>query len=331
MNANLSKPEGPEWWRELPFPYSAFQISEGSRPEGFRFHSHIVNIEAELWGREIGACGEADSRELAMTKAIAELLERSALAKWKRHNPNKLSSSNGWAAHTDFDAAKSAAILELIERDAVLAQWYTATPFQEIPTDELPTRIQKWQKDELVKSEFPILKVLLSTRGLGPSVTCVFMNEKGYGVSSHATRMTLAESIESAIAEACRAAHLSLRKAFWQDTLKLKAGNDATVKNGAHAVYYAYEETLPTWMFGSRVYWETASVEWKSRIETALKEQFHFEVALESPLIVGRASHESALPLVWGPTDIEQVLKTAAGKKLVTQSTEWNLKPHIIS
>ena len=62
------------WWEQLPFPYGSCTVTEGSRPEGFRFHPHIINIEAELYGRKFLVCGEDESKELAMTKAVAELL-----------------------------------------------------------------------------------------------------------------------------------------------------------------------------------------------------------------------------------------------------------------
>ena len=78
--------------------------------------------------------------------------------------------------------ARSNAIFELIERDAVLSQWYSAIPFLEVSPKELPSQIQDWAVDELCRSEFPILKILFSTEGLGPSITCVLMNQKGFGV-----------------------------------------------------------------------------------------------------------------------------------------------------
>ena len=331
MALNLRTKKSEEWWQALPFPFSSFAVSEGSRPEGFRFSRHIINAEAELFGRKVVACGEADTPELAITKAIAELLERSALLTYSLDHPGNASSSNGWAAHSDVESARTAASLELCERDAVLAQWYTATPFLEIPESELPQSIQQWRSSELTISEFPILRVLLSTCGLGPSVTCLFMNERGFGVSSHSTKSTLAESIDSAIAETCRAAHHTLRKAFWRDTLALKSGEATDVTPGTHSVYYAYHEPLPNWMFGESVSWNDADILWRSGIESALALETQFQVLLESPVVVGFARNPLALPLNWGTTKIESVLETAAGKRLAAQTPEWNLKPHIIS
>jgi YcaO cyclodehydratase, ATP-ad Mg2+-binding len=319
------------WWQQLPFPYTECRVTEGSRPDGFRFYPHIINIEAELFGRRFIVCGEAESTDLAMTKAVAELLERSALFGWINQGSGRMISSNGWAAHSTIESAKAAAILELIERDAVLAQWYTTTPFQEIPNHELPFPIRLWQQKELSRSEFPILKVLLSSCGLGPSVTCLLMNKEGFGVSSHATRNTLAESIDSALAEACRAAHLSLRKAFWKDTIALRDRSHGPVEPGAHAVYYAYHEPFPDWMFGPAIGWDAACKEWIERITAIPQTDFSFEVVLDAPAVVGFVKNCNALDLRWGPTDLELVLKTDAGKRLVAKTLGWNLKPHIIS
>jgi hypothetical protein len=330
MNSNSNRAEiVQEWWKTLPFAYSSLRVSEGSRPEGFRFYKYIINIEANLNGRDLLVCGEANTRDLAMTKAIAELLERSAL--FAHQDKVAFVSSNGWAAHSTMEDAKSAAIMELVERDAILAQWYTRTPFLEIDFLNLPPAIQHWVDTELDKSEFPFIRVLLSTEGLGPSITCVFMNESGYGVASHATRPTIEESIESAIGEACRAAHLSLRKAFWQDSIKLKTGQAGQIEPGAHSVYYAYHEPFPKWMFGADIDCWTAMAKWREGLANVAALDFTFEAVLDNPVIVGFAASPLALNLTWGTTDKEQILKTTGGKRLADLNKEWNLKPHIIS
>lgn len=320
-----------EWWQSLPFPLEACKVSSGSRPEGFRFRSNIVNIEAVLNGKTIVVCGEDNSSELAMTKAVAELIERSALWKWNKANNKNSKSSNGWAAHNSIEAAKLSAILELVERDAVLAQWYSATPFLEIDLSDLPFCTKKWRDNELSQSEFPIMRILISTKGLGPSVTSVFMNEKGNGVASHATHESLSIAIEHAIAETCRAAHLYLRKAFWEDTLSIRYGIKEKIDPAAHAVYYAYHEALPKWIFGEVVGWTSASQLWDKSFEQIAFEEFKFQKVLESPLIVGFAEHPEAFNLEWGPTDINSVSKMAASRRLSPDKTEWNLNPHIIS
>ena len=320
-----------EWWQALPFPFTSCRVTQGSRPDGFRFYPHIINIEAKLLGGTVRACGEAFDSESAMTKAVAELLERAALLTWKIKMNNPAISSNGWAAHSSPEAAKISATLELIERDAALSQWYTATPFLELTFSELPTSIQEWHARELARSEFPNLKFLISTEGLGPSVTCLFLNSDGLGVSAHATRATLESSIQSAIGEACRAAHMALRKSFWKETLALKNNGEGLVSPGAHSVYYAYHEAFPAWMFGETVSWESSSKIWETRIEAALKLETSFQLVLDQPASVGFVANELAFPLVFGVTNKEMILKTTASKRFAVQRTEWNLKPHIIS
>jgi YcaO cyclodehydratase, ATP-ad Mg2+-binding len=323
-----AKEQRSEWWESLPFAYSACQMTQGKRPEGYRFFSEIVNIEACLDRKEVRACGEAHDLELATTKAIAELLERSALVKF---GARVCQSSNGWAAHTDEESSKRAAVFELIERDAVLANWYTSTPFDVLEAKSLPPAIQAWANDNLPGAEFPILKILLSTKGVGPSATCVLMNKDGFGVASHSTKSTLIEAIENAIGETCRSAHLFLRKDSWSETVALRDGAGKSNANGAHAVYYAYQEPFPKWMFGRPIAQIQAEALWEGRIAEIPWNKFEFHTVMRSPLVVGYATSQDTLPLIWGSKSLEEVLKTPASRRLAANEKEWNHKPHIIS
>jgi YcaO cyclodehydratase, ATP-ad Mg2+-binding len=318
-----------DWWRSLPYEFDSVEISRGGRPDGFRFYSEIITIQATFRGSQIIVCGEANDQSLAMTKAVAELLERTALLSTTSPIANK--SSNGWAAHIDIEQAKRAATLELIERDAVLAQWYTSTPFVEIPNESLPIQFKDWVGQELAKSEFPNLRVLYSTEGIGPSVTCMLTDDRGYGVTGHATRDSLHESVESAIGEACRAAHLAISKSNWNDTLLLKDESAARVRPSAHALFYAYHEAFPSWMFGEKLSWAEANLNWTDRLGKVPFGEFQFHAELESPLVIGFATHPEVFELQWGPTNFDRVVKTAASKRLARKRTEWNRKPHIVA
>lgn len=257
------------WWTALPFELCKVRVSNGSRPEGFRFSPFITNIEAELNGAEIQSCGEAATQDLAMLKALMELIERASLMQLPHKRTEKApGTSNGWAAHETLSQAKTHAVLELVERDAVLAQWYLSSPFLELLPQAWPAEIAGWSRTELARSEFPKMKLLLSTEGIGPSVTCIFLNERGYGVSGHAAKMTLGESIEAAIAETCRAAHHALRRSFWKDTQVLRdRAQEVRVQPGAHAVFYAYHEPFPKWMFGAGLSWIEAERTWSRRMD----------------------------------------------------------------
>ena len=338
VNQNQSDSPG-EWWRSLPFDYQSLNLTADSRPAGFRFCKHIVNIDAGFRNSQFLVCGEADSQEQAVTKAVAELLERTAMKNWLDENPNlEIENSNGFAAHVTEGLARKAAIFERVERDAVLAQWYTATPFLLIASETLPIKLQAWCSSELAQSEFPNLKILLSTQGLGPSVTCILMNRNGFGVSGHSTRADLLQAIESAIAEACRAGHLYLRRSFWSDslTLKFEEHKARKVKPGAHALYYAYHEPFPAWMFGGEVSWSEAENFWTERMQAFAQKampNFSFQVLLREPLVVGFAHSSDCFDLTWGPCDPARILSSSANKRFASPINEWSLnrQPHIVS
>lgn len=314
-----------------PFTYDFIRLEVGYRPIGFRFAKHILNITAIINQRELIVCGEADDLETAKAKVFSELMERSALIVYG--DGYQATNSNGWAAHPDCAQARCNAIFELVERDAVLAQWYTGTPFLELEQSDWPIDIQQWAKNELAASEFPQMKILLSTLGLGPSVTVIFLNKTGFGVSAHSTKATLTDSIESAIAEACRSAHASIRREHWSESLKLKIGQGVLTVAEAHAVYYAYHEVFPVWMFGDNLKWEAALELWERKIE-ALKQietEFGYSIVMKSPLSVVFARHPRSFPLTWGNTITDWVTSQAGWKRLGLNSNKLNKEVHIVS
>lgn len=319
------------WWSYLPFDLQNVKVTAGSRPVGFRYSSFIFNIEADLGDNAIVACGEDQSADLAMTKAVAELVERATMLNWSKKGSSQLRTSSGWAAHDNEQSCKQSAILELVERDAVLAQWYSRTSFIEIDPKALPDSIRIWAQSELCQSEFPRLHLLLSTEGVGPSVSCLFLNENGFGVSGHATKANLFDSIESAIAETCRAAHLAIRKSFMDDSVQLKNSIASRVDPGAHAVYYAYHEPFPQWMFGRTATWEVANQVWQQKITQLNMDSFRFEVALQEPFVVGVASHPEIFEVSWGSTVENEINKKIQSRKYRPGSRILNLKPHIVS
>lgn len=314
-----------------PFVYDSIRFEVGHRPIGFRFVKHILTITAKLNQHEFIVCGEADNFELAKAKVFSELIERSALLIYGSNY--KVVNSNAWAAHPDNIQSRINSICELVERDAVLAQWYSSTPFLEIELSSWPLEIQHWAKSELAASEFPQMRVLLSTLGLGPSVTVLFLNENGFGVSAHATKATLTESIKSAITEACRPAHASIRREHWNASLKLKTGESDLICADAHAVYYAYHEPFPTWLFGEKINWDMAKEKWEEKI-TALKQienEFEYTVVMEAPLSVGFVKHPKSFQLSWGPTNEDRVASQDGWKRLRIDSKKINKQVHIVS
>ncbi len=315
---------------DFPFTYQSFQLSTGFRPIGFRYSKYITEISARLDGHEIVVCGESEKQDIDSQKAFSELVERSALI--KHGSKFSAKTSNGWAAHPQQDQARINAILEIVERDAVLAQWYSQTPFIEILYEEFPLDLQAWMQFELFQSEFPILRLLFSTMGIGPSVTCVLMNKSGFGVSGHATKETISGSISSAVSEACRAAHASIRRSHWKDTMRLKLSEAGPVDPSAHALYYAYHEKFPDWMFGPQQSYLNVKNNWYLKLKECLSDnQFYYQEVMSSPLHVGFATHPETFELKWETTDPQSVVSEIGFERLKIKPEAINGKPHIVS
>jgi hypothetical protein len=85
-----------------------------------------VTVQISMHGENFLGYGAALEHDLALTKAIAEAVERAVV------KAADLSTSNGVAAHSDPEAAIRAAEQELRERDYFLCHFYTFTPFNSI-------------------------------------------------------------------------------------------------------------------------------------------------------------------------------------------------------
>ncbi len=321
------------WWTTLPFQLSDVVVAESVRPIGFRFRNYSFNIAGKINGKDILVTGEADTKNLAITKAVAEFIERCVLIESSENQP-EIKTSNGWAAYTSEIEAQENAIRELVERDAVLRHWYTRTSFAVINLNSLPEHIQKWAKLELSKSEFPELKILVSHLGHGPSVSAILMNKDGYGVTGHCSKESIIDSIEGAIEESCRMAQHYLLKTYLSDTEKLKSGETTRVETGSHGVYYAHQEPLPSWMFGKTIDLQSATSSWslKNTDRKQCKSAFKLTMARSNPLFVFQAQSDSVIELSWGLETFESLknrLNEKLDKRLILES-KLNLSPHII-
>ncbi len=321
------------WWTTLPFQLSDVVVAESVRPKGFRFRSYSFNIAGKINGKNILVTGEADTKDLAITKAVAEFIERCVLIE-SSVNKHEIKTSNGWAAHTSEIEAQENAIRELVERDAILRHWYTRTSFDVFNLNSLPEHIQQWAKTELSISEFPELKILVSHLGHGPSVSAILMNKDGYGVTGHCSKESIVDSIEGAIEESCRMAQHYLLKTYLRDTEKLKSGETTKVETGSHGVYYAHQEPLPTWMFGKTIDLQSVIVSWslKNTDLKKCKSAFSLTRARSNPLFVFQAQYDSAIELTWGLENFDSLANRLDGKidKHVILESKINLKPHII-
>lgn len=321
------------WWRALPFRLSDVKVVESVRPIGFRFRKHAFNIAGRLNNKPLLVTGEADSVELAVTKAVAEFIERCTLIEYGKVH-TEVKTSNGWAAHTNENSAQENAIRELVERDAVLRHWYTRTPFNFISPETLPSDILSWSLMELSRSEFPHLRILISEMGFGPSATAVLFNSDGYGVTGHCSNERMTDAIEGAIEEACRMAQHYLLKSYLTDVDQMKLGQKSRVDSGAHGVYYAHSEPFPLWMFGENINFQTAEKVWSQKNIELLqqKNQFRLSTVATLPLFVVRAESDSVIELTWGIESNEALIARLTGKVSANLFLEkqLNLEPHII-
>jgi hypothetical protein len=321
------------WWMSLPFKLSDVVVVESVRPIGLRFRKYSFNIAGKIDGQNILVTGEANTKDLAITKAVAEFIERCVLIEFsKKHHDVK--TSNGWAAHTNSESAQENAIRELVERDAVLRHWYTRTPFHVLNLNSLPEHIQQWVKTELSRSEFPELKILISHLGYGPSVSAVLMNKNGYGVTGHCSKESIIDSIEGAIEESCRMAHHYLLKTYLCDTEKMKSGENTKVETGSHGVYYAHQEPFPSWILGQSIDLKSGANCWslKNKDLSRCKSAFILTMASSGTLFVYQAKNESVIELSWGLEKFDSLAIRLNGKidKRLIYESNINLKPHII-
>jgi hypothetical protein len=83
-----------------------------------------VVVHAQHEDRKLSGWGFGENEAIALTKAIAEVIERISLFEGKFEN------SNGIAAHKNFVHAASSAKRELLERDLLLCHFFSKTPFE---------------------------------------------------------------------------------------------------------------------------------------------------------------------------------------------------------
>jgi hypothetical protein len=320
-----------DWWRTLPYQLSNVVVFESIRPAGFRFRKFAFNISGLIDDKSVTATGEADIRELAITKAVAEFIERCALIDFSS-NRSDINSSNGWAAHTEARSAEDNAIRELVERDAVLRHWYSRTPCFVIMDSSLPEKTLDWKKSELSRSEFPNLKILVTNLGYGPCVTALLTNESGFGVSGNCSKENLCEAIDGAIEEACRMAHHFLLSSYLDDTFKLMSQVDAKVETGAHGVFYAHQRPFPQWLAGKILSFDEASDLWSKKNSDLLQSMDRFTILeiCSAPLFVVRAQSDVTLELNWGYQSLEKLKARVTGKISNINENDLNLEPHII-
>lgn len=92
-------------------------------PPALALDSYQFRAEINVEGRSFFGLGGADNKDAAVTKAVAEAIERYTVAE------HRLDTTNGVALHVDYSRAAAFATLELLERDAFLCHYLTNTPY----------------------------------------------------------------------------------------------------------------------------------------------------------------------------------------------------------
>ena len=89
-------------------------------------HFHFLAKFADGSRGDAKGFGSSNNREIALKKAIFELVERSVFLDLASNG--KVNSSNGFACHNSEEEAKKRAKFELFERDIVLSHWLLRIP-----------------------------------------------------------------------------------------------------------------------------------------------------------------------------------------------------------
>lgn len=149
--------------------------------------------------------------------------------------------SSGIAAHSTVEAAIEGALLELIERDAVMHSWYGRISPKKIVTETLPLH---WRKRVKYWGEqgFEVAFLDLSHSGVAIVEVAIF-SEQSYPHFVTGTAAAI-ESLETACTKAYQEAELTLLHFKSQRRCKVK--RKTIVQPLDHGLYYAQEENAKT-------------------------------------------------------------------------------------
>jgi hypothetical protein len=315
------------------------RTSKSLRPPGMRFSTFAFMTEVSAGDFRGVGFGEAPTQLVALQKSIAEGIER-ALYKSLKSTPFGTLNSNGWAAHISKERALESAVEELVERDAILVHWLGKLPMTEIAPATWPTWLTRWTQEELrLATTFNRLRVLVSSKGYKPTITTVLLNDTGHAVLSHATAASIEQALPKALAETCRIAQIAMEGINVESSATLAADADSSASPGPedHAMYYAYHEPLPLWIFGKRVDWSISRAQWRTAnkdfrvsILKSLAPKFH-QIA-DGPIVVGYATSDLIQSLYFGRSRDAQAkgLINVRRMKELKHEGELNLMPHCV-
>ncbi|MBX9766322.1 MAG: YcaO-like family protein [Bdellovibrionales bacterium] len=277
------------------------------RSLGLRFakYSYVTEVMA---GDEIGfGYGESESQLLSFQKSIVEGVERAIYRQIKKRSP-LISNSNGWAAHASIELARTSAVEELCERDAILAHWLCQHPFTEVEPASFPQWIREWtERDLKLHPQFNRLRILLTEIGYIPVAMTVLQGEDGRALISQATASTVDVAVYKALSETCRIGEIALAREFWESSQRLAQNQPLTEGKYLpedHAMVYAYHLAVPEWVFGQPKTWQVGACEWikKYKIFRSKPVSATFHPVISGPIVVGYCVSESVQNLFFGRT-----------------------------
>ena len=147
--------------------------------------------------------------------------------------------SSGVAAHTDVDKAVSGALLELVERDAIMRNWAEKSVPARVSLDQLPVhwrnRSQHWA-DQGYSVEF----LDFSRHGVA-IITVVIHSDEQYPHFVTGTSASI-ESLQAAYSKAFQEAELTLIHLMQEEEKNLRAQD--LVQPTDHGYFYAQQQQL---------------------------------------------------------------------------------------
>ena len=321
----MENPKSALEWLLACKPFENMKIEQYSWIEKVLPEWSDVCVSIDYGPNQIECWGCAPTEDLALSKAISEVVERVSMV------DHKFTTSNGMAAHPDASSVKENASLELIERDFFLCHYLTSESFTKI---ELPPVHQDWvcRAEEWARQNC----VELSFFHLGIS-GCVCTLTPGGGrtifglIVASAYSLDLESSMKRAFVEVGRRALINL-KAMTTITKEDFDANSAVrfEHHGQLAINPAYSDHYES-LFIQKESSKKRTAESCANIHVELISPK--SVALkECPLFVARATSSSCQTVWLGPTTKNLInrnrLEEFAGRSIA--DSEINYWPHPI-
>jgi hypothetical protein len=264
------------------------------------------SVSIEVDGSNFVGRSTSKDSELSLTKAIAEAVERAAVAF------HRLPSSNGVAAHTQPNIAIRNGFWELFERDSFLCHYLTQTPFFSLPASD-SLELVRGAKEAAAK-----LGVSLDVYGMSvpnglAGAVCIARGAKcrrrfGILVSS-GCNSELHMAVESAVLSCLR------NVSAWLDGQNIKVlSRDEFLELGEwgpeeHRAVGLHLDSGKSILESSSA--NVCSREGSSYLDHSFSaeklELGNSEVFRSCPIVVYRALSSSLLPLFFGPTKISAI------------------------